>query len=238
MIKPLPIKRAPRKDEHGTTKSYIIGFLLSLVFTAIPYYLVVNKTVTGNALLATILSFAVLQMIIQILFFLHLGRGPKPLYNVIFYIGTVGAIVVVVVGSIFIMNHLHYNMIPADKSKMLAEDEGIYQLGGEKTGACRGTHTRHKVTIEDGVVTPAYIEARLCDSLTFINKNSKVREMTFGPHPQHGTYAGESEVSVRKGRGKTIILNQLGTYQFHDHLDPDAGGSFTVKDSVEESAQQ
>ena len=70
------------KAERGTITSYVIGFLLSLVFTAIPYYLVVNKTVEGNTLLATILGFAVLQMAVQIFFFLHLGRGPKPLYNV------------------------------------------------------------------------------------------------------------------------------------------------------------
>jgi cytochrome o ubiquinol oxidase subunit IV len=216
------------KGEHGTVWSYVIGFLLSLVFTAIPYYLVVNKTISGNALLATILGVAVLQMIIQIVFFLHLGRGPKPLYNIAFFVSTVGIILVVVGGSIWIMNHLNYNMMATDASKYLVEKEGIYQIDGEKTGACQGVHANHKVTIAGGKVSPVHTEARFCDTLTFINQDDTVRELTFGTHPQHGTYAGQAELSVRKGRGKTITLNEAGKYQFHDHLDPRVAGSFTV----------
>src|SRR5688572_2414166 len=107
------------KGEHGTTGSYVIGFILSLVFTLIPYYLVVNKTVTGTAILATILTFGVVQMLIQIFFFLHLGRGPKPMYNVVFFGATASLILVVVLGSVFIMNHLHYNMSPTEVTKKL-----------------------------------------------------------------------------------------------------------------------
>lgn len=216
------------KGEHGTTISYVVGFVLSLIFTAIPYYMVVNKSASGASLLTVILVFAVLQMLVQIFFFLHLGRGPKPFYNVAFFGATAGAILVVVGGSIWIMNHLNYNMTPTDASKYLAENEGISQLGGEKTGACKGQHTTHKVTIRDGKVSPVHIQARHCDMLTFINEDDVVREMTFGTHPQHASYAGQSELLVRKGRAKTLILNENGTYQFHDHLDPTVTGSFTV----------
>jgi cytochrome o ubiquinol oxidase subunit IV len=216
------------KGGHGTTASYVVGFLLSLVFTAVPYYMVVSKTLTGTALLAAILGFAVVQMLIQIFFFLHLGRGPKPLYNVVFFVFTVGTILVVVGGSIFIMNNLQYNMTPAEVVKKLAQDEAIYQIGGEKTGACQGTHENHQVTIRDGRVTPVHVEAQLCDTLTFLNQDEEVREIAFGLHPQHSGYSGEDELLVRKGRGKTITLNQVGTYRFHDHLEPDIAGSFRV----------
>lgn len=214
--------------EHGTTMSYIIGLILSLIFTFIPYQLVVNQTVTGNALLATILGFAFLQMFIQIFFFLHLGRGPKPFYNVVFFFATFIAILVVVAGSVFIMNNLYSNMAPSEVVKNLAEKEGIYQIGGEKTGACQGQHANHKVTISNGRVSPVYTEAKLCDTLTFINEDDQVRELAFGPHPRHDSYSGETEVPVRKGRNKTITLNQAGTYIFHDHLDPATAGNFTV----------
>jgi cytochrome o ubiquinol oxidase subunit IV len=216
------------QNEHGTTWSYVIGFVLSLIFTAIPYYLVVNKVLSGGVLLTAILGIGVLQMLIQIVFFLHLGRGPKPLYNIAFFVATVGTILVVVVGSIWIMNHLNYNMTPTDASKYLAEKEGIYQLGGEKTGACQGVHANHKVTISNGVVSPVLVNARHCDTLTFVNDDDQPREITFGTHPQHGTYAGQTDLMVRKGRAKTITLNEAGTYQFHDHLDPKITGIFTV----------
>src|SRR5580765_7290735 len=123
--------------EHGTTVSYITGFVLSLGLTFLPYYLVVHKTVTGDALIATLLGFAVLQMFVQIFFFLHLGRGPKPFYNVVFFFATVSIIVIAVGGSLFIMSNLYRNMSPDQVTTKLAQDEGIAQVGGQKTGACQ-----------------------------------------------------------------------------------------------------
>jgi len=216
------------KNGHGTTWTYIIGFILSLVFTINAYILVVNKMVSGTALLTTILAFAVLQMAVQIFFFLHLGRGPKPLYNVTFFVGTVGLILVVVVGSIFIMNNLHYNMAPLDSTKKLAQDEAIYQVGGVNTGACQVTHENHKVTIEDDKISPVHVNALLCDTLTFINKDSKVHTIAFGPYPQHQSYAGESDQAVHKGFPITVTLNQTGAYIFHDTLDSQVTGDFKV----------
>ncbi|MEK7499800.1 MAG: cytochrome o ubiquinol oxidase subunit IV [Patescibacteria group bacterium] len=216
-------------SEHGTMLSYVIGYILSLVFTFIPYYMVVNKTASGTALLATILGFAVFQMIIQILFFLHLGREPKPRYNLTFFIATVTIILVVVGGSLFIMSHLYDNMTPTEVTKKLAQNEGIDQVGDEKTGACQQLYINHKVIIANGKVSPINTEAGLCDTLTFLNQDDKVRVITFGTHPDHKNYAGQTDQSVRKGRGKSITLNQEGTYQFHDHLDPGVTGYFTVK---------
>lgn len=215
-------------NDHGSMKSYVIGYILSLLFTAIPYYLVVNKTLTGTALLSAILGIAVIQMVIQIFFFLHLGRGPKPLYNVVFFVFTVGIILVVVAGSIFIINNLHYNMSPSDVTKNLAQNESIAQVEGAKTGACQTVHTRYKITFTNGIASPQSITTKLCDSLTFINEDNTVREITFGPHPKHESYGGQSEIKVHKGYAKTINLNQSGTYLFHDHLEPTLNGSFIV----------
>jgi cytochrome o ubiquinol oxidase operon protein cyoD len=214
--------------EHGTIKSYVIGFILSLVFTIIPYYLVVNKTISGNGLLVAILGFAVIQMIIQITFFLHLGRGPKPKWNLVFFISTVGIVLVVVGGSIVIINNLHYNMQPSDQTKKLINDEGIYQLGGELTGACQGQYANHKVVILKGQVSPLHTYAHKCDTLTFINKDSQNREIGFGEHENHIAYAGQTEIRLRKGINETITLSETGSLPFHDHLDEIAAGQLTV----------
>lgn len=215
---------------HQTTVSYVTGFILSLIFTAIPYYMVVHKVATGTTLLTIILGFAILQMFVQIFFFLHLGRGPKPLYNVAFFASTVGIIMVVVGGSMFIMKHLHYNMSPQDTTTKLAQDEGIDQVGGAKTGACSDLGINHKVIIKDGKVSSPHTSARLCDTLTFINNDANVRKISFGTYPNHDMYGGEIELSVRKGYPKTITLNQVGTdLLFHDHLDAQVTGSFSVQ---------
>jgi cytochrome o ubiquinol oxidase subunit IV len=224
-------KHPTHHSEHGTTTSYVIGFILSLVFTIIPYYLVVEKVVSGNALVATIMGFAVLQMIVQIVFFLHIGREKSPHWQLMFFVSTIGIIFVVVGGSLWIMTHLHYNMTPvtpADAAKKLVENEGISQIGGEKTGACKGQHVNHKVTIKDGVVSPVHTSAQLCDSLTFVNEDDEIRHIMFGTHPDHKVYDGEVEVSVKKGRPKTITLNEAGTHKFHDFDHPETAGDFTV----------
>jgi cytochrome o ubiquinol oxidase operon protein cyoD len=214
--------------EHGTIGSYVIGFILSLIFTLIPYFLVTRHTVSGNALLASILGFAMLQMVVQITFFLHLGRGPKPKWNLFFFLSTVGIILIVVGGSIMIINNLHYNMLPSDQIKKLANEEGIYQIDGKKTGACQGVHANHVVTIKNSQLSPLYTAAQKCDTLTFINEDKVIRQIAFGAHPHHDIYAGESELVIPKGKDKTITLSEPGTYQFHDHLHEEIAGNFTV----------
>ena len=219
------------KREHGTTKSYVIGFVLSLLFTIIPYYLVVEQSMSRTALLATIISFGVAQMIVQVLFFLHLGREKKPHWQAGFLVATVGAIIAVVVGSLWIMNHLHYNMTPvtpADASMKLIEDEGISQIGGEKTGACEGVHATHKVTIKNGDFSPSHVDAKICDKLTFINEDKDAHYIMFGSFEQPKAYGGEDMLTVTNRRAKTIVLNETGTHYFHDHMDKDKTGDFTV----------
>ena len=217
-------------SEKGTKVSYVVGFILSLIFTAIAYVLVINKSLQGSALLGTILTLAVLQMFVQIFFFLHLGRGPKPLYNIFFFASTVFLILVVVIGSIFIMDNLHYTMAPApDTVKNIAQNESITQVEGEETGACRRTGVNHNVTIKNGLITPRHTQAKLCDTITFINQDKEVREMTFGVHPEHQSYGGIEEIRVYKGYNKTMTLNTAGQHLFHDHNNPATAGSFEVE---------
>jgi len=223
-------KNIDQAKEHRTTTSYVVGFILSLIFTAIPYYMVVNKTVTGRSLLVTILGFAVLQMLVQIFFFLHLGRGPKPLYIVAFFVSTVGIILVVVFGSIFIIDHWHYNMAPPkDLATKLAQDEAIGQVGGEKTGACTDLGENHQIIIKDGKPNPIRVDAELCDTLSFINEDSKSYDLVFGEKSDPKTYGGETGIAIRKNYPTTITLNQKTSgILFRDGLDPTLTGSFTV----------
>ncbi len=217
------------KTFHSATGSYVIGFLLSVVFTAASYYLVTRHSISGNALLTAIIGFAILQMLIQIFFFLHLGRGPKPAYNVVFFAATVGFILVVISGSLFIMQHLYANMAGSEVTTRLAQSEGISQIGDRKTGACSELHAHHQVVIDGENVSPFHTDARLCDNLTFIAQDKILHDIAFGPHPHHESYAGELDLLIKTGQNQTITLNQSGTYQFHDHLNPALIGEFTVK---------
>ncbi|HSX53463.1 MAG TPA: cupredoxin domain-containing protein, partial [Patescibacteria group bacterium] len=122
----------------------------------------------------------------------------------------------------------HYNMQPSDQVKKLIADEGIYQIGGQLTGACKGQYTNHQVTINNGKVSPIHTTANKCDTLSFINDDKEVRDIAFGPHLHHIVYAGESELTALSGQSVTITLSEPGTITFHDHLHEEIAGSFTV----------
>jgi cytochrome o ubiquinol oxidase operon protein cyoD len=224
------IDKSEREPEHGTIQAYVIGFILSLIFTFIPYYLVVNEKMTGTTLLATILAFGVAQMLVQLLFFLHLGRKPRPHWQILFLGGTVFAVLVVVGGSIIITTNLHHNMAPSDQILKLTNDEGIAQVDGKATGACQTTKANHQVMIIGGQTYPSHVDAIQCDTLTFMNHDDKTIIIGFGEHPHHTAYAGEDDLDVRSGKNVTITLSELGEYHFHNHLHEETAGTFTVSE--------
>ncbi len=96
---------------HGTLKSYIIGFILSILLTIIPYELVVGHLLTGVNLVASVVIFGVLQLLVQLIFFLHLSSESKPRWNLAAFIFTVLVVVILVVGTIWIMYNLNINMV-------------------------------------------------------------------------------------------------------------------------------
>lgn len=216
------------KKEHGTIQSYVIGFVLSLAFTLVPYFLAINQILTGITLFGTIIAFALLQMVIQVVFFLHLGRERSPRWQGGFLLATAGAIFVVTVATSWIMYHLHSNMTPTAEALRTIEDEGIAQVGGRNTGACEGAYVIHKVTIQNGVVSPGHTDARKCDRLEITNQDNTVRNIAFGAKSHPETYGGEETLDLPKGLAQTLILDQTGTHLFHDSVDTQTAGDFSV----------
>ena len=108
-----------------TTKAYIIGFVLSLALTLLAYCFVAYHIFTGVVLTTALLELAFVQLIVQLLFFLHLGQESRPRWNLVFFLLTFGVVLLVMVGSLWIMHNLNYNMTPQDMSKIIIEDEGI-----------------------------------------------------------------------------------------------------------------
>ena len=93
--------------------SYVVGFLLSLVFTLIPYFIVVNHLFASQSLMWAVVTFGVTQLFVQVVFFLHLHKKFKPHWNMVVFIFTILIVAFLVVGSLWIMYHLNYNMMGA-----------------------------------------------------------------------------------------------------------------------------
>jgi len=96
---------------HGTYKSYIIGFVISLILTLTSFFLVIERMIDGWALIYIICTLGFIQAIIQLLFFLHMGQEEKPHWDVLVFSFMVLVVLIVVVGSIWIMDNLDYRMM-------------------------------------------------------------------------------------------------------------------------------
>lgn len=101
-----------QKEWHGTLKSYLIGFFSSVLLTGISFSLVITKALTGHVLIYTIVGLAILQAIIQLIFFLHLGQEAKPRWETFIFCFTVLILLIIVIGSLWIMHDLDERMMP------------------------------------------------------------------------------------------------------------------------------
>ena len=114
-----------KHEFRGTLTSYIIGFIFSILFTLAAYFLVVNQSLSGGLLIAAILGLAIIQLFVQLLYFLHMGKEPKPYWNLTVFISFVGIILIIVIGSLWIMYHLNYHMTPTNMNSYMLQEEGI-----------------------------------------------------------------------------------------------------------------
>lgn len=97
-----------RKEWHGSYKAYAIGFISSLILTTLSFGLVMTKTSTPLLLVAL----ALLQAVFQLIFFLHLGQEAKPRSETLIFIFMVVILLIVALGSLWIMYDLNERMMP------------------------------------------------------------------------------------------------------------------------------
>ncbi len=95
-----------------TLKAYTLGFVLSILLTLAAYFIVANHLLSGSMATITIVVLAFIQLWVQLIFFLHLGQESKPRWNLSMFLATSSLILIVVIGSLWIMHHLNYNMMP------------------------------------------------------------------------------------------------------------------------------
>jgi cytochrome o ubiquinol oxidase operon protein cyoD len=113
---PLPHDNAPpvnTMEGHGSKQSYLIGFALSAVLTAIPFWLVMTNALdsAGSTAIAVIF-FAVLQILVHTTCFLHVNSQSEGGWTMIAYIFTAVILLITIAGSLWIMYHLNSNMMP------------------------------------------------------------------------------------------------------------------------------
>lgn len=98
---------------HFSLRGYLVGFALSVILTAIPFWLVMAKvipsaTVTGIVLVA----FAVVQILVHMVYFLHLDARSEGGWNLLSIMFTLILVVILLAGTLWVMHHMNTNMMP------------------------------------------------------------------------------------------------------------------------------
>jgi cytochrome o ubiquinol oxidase operon protein cyoD len=114
------------RDLRRAYIGYTTGFALSVLLTLAAYALVVNRWHVGALLTFVIISLAVVQLWVQLRFFLHLSSEEKPYWKSIAFMFALVVVGILVLGSLWIMNNLNYHtMSPSDTMNYMLKNEGI-----------------------------------------------------------------------------------------------------------------
>ncbi|MDO9403607.1 MAG: cytochrome o ubiquinol oxidase subunit IV [Polaromonas sp.] len=98
---------------HSTLKGYLIGFVLAVILTVIPFWLVMGKVFdSSNTTGLIILAFAAVQMVVHMVYFLHMDTKSEGGWSLLALVFTLVLVVITMAGSIWVMYHLNTNMMP------------------------------------------------------------------------------------------------------------------------------
>ena len=102
----------PNEEAHGSRKGYLIGFGLSVVLTAIPFWLVMAQPLTTQATALIVMGLAAVQMIVHMIFFLHMDRRAEGGWSIMALLFTIVVVLIALSGSLWVMYHMNENMMP------------------------------------------------------------------------------------------------------------------------------
>lgn len=112
--------------------SYCVGLILSTILTFAGYIVATihiqshHEVISHSVFIPLVLLLAFLQFFVQLSFFLHLWKKDSTSrWNLFFFIITFIGILVIVVGSVWIMYHLNYNMTPNQMNQYINDQSGF-----------------------------------------------------------------------------------------------------------------
>ena len=104
---------------HGSLRSYLTGFVLAAILTIVPFWLVMARPIESTALtIILVLGLAAVQIVVHMIFFLHLNTRSEQGWNMLAFIFTIVLVVIVLGASIWVMYNENANMMPMSPQYM------------------------------------------------------------------------------------------------------------------------
>lgn len=100
-------------EDHGSLRSYLTGFVLSVILTAIAFGVVMAGGFQSRLLTAgLVVAMAVAQILVHMVFFLHMNSRSEEGWTMMALIFTAVILAIVVAGSLWVMFNMNANMMP------------------------------------------------------------------------------------------------------------------------------
>jgi cytochrome o ubiquinol oxidase operon protein cyoD len=104
---------------HGTYGSYMTGFILSVILTAIPFYLVMSGMIESKLLTAVlVMGIGAVQIVVHMIYFLHMNTKSEGGWTIMALLFTLVLVAIALSGSLWVMHHLNTNMMPMSPEMM------------------------------------------------------------------------------------------------------------------------
>lgn len=98
-------------SSHGNATSYIIGFVLAVILTAAAFIVVMGHSLSPSATLMAITVLAAIQVVVHLIFFLHMSTTAEQAWDNKVFLFTLGFVVIFFVGTMFIMDNTAAHMM-------------------------------------------------------------------------------------------------------------------------------
>lgn len=100
-------------DLHVTKGDYVKGFLLAVILTVIPFWLVMADVIQNRTTAVLVLGiFAMVQVVVHMVFFLHMNPKSEGGWNLFALIFTAVLLVIVLAGTLWVMHNMNTHMMP------------------------------------------------------------------------------------------------------------------------------
>ena len=104
-----------RRELAAGLTSYFLGLALALALTGASFWAADTHLIYGPGVPAALVTLALAQMGIHLVFFLHITTAPDNTNNILALAFGILVVLLVVAGSLWIMSHLNHMMVPMDQ---------------------------------------------------------------------------------------------------------------------------
>ena len=94
-------------------RGYLTGFVLSVLLTAVPFWLVMHRIIPSpSTTIVVLLTLGVIQIVVHMVYFLHMNGHSEGGWNLLALIFSMVLVFITLSGSIWVMYHLNRNLMP------------------------------------------------------------------------------------------------------------------------------